>query len=331
MRISTATRIFAVVTSISNRWLLLIHAIPPKPDALRAKVGRRLARIGALPIKNSVYVLPESEEAREDLEWIRREVVEGGGECTVASSAFVGGLTDEAAIELFRRARNSDYRALLAEIQRLAAPNPARADGTAGETAATEVLRLRKRFEATSAIDFFRAAEGAEVAAALDTLERALSAPTAPTVVRPETPIRGATWVTRRDLHVDRLTSAWLIRRFIDPEAHFRFVAPDAYTPAPGEFRFDMFDGEYTHEQGGCTFETLLSHFALEEPALAAFGEIIHDLDLKDGAFGRAEAPGIALLIDGLVRTHSGDAERLRHAEPLFDVIYAALGGAVPR
>ena len=100
--------------------------------------------------------------------------------------------------------------------------------------------------------------------------------------------------MTRRNVHVDRIGSAWLIRRFIDPQASFKFVAAKGYRPRPGELRFDMFEAEFTHEGDRCTFEVLLQKSGSDDPALAAIGEIVHDIDLKDGKFARAEAGGIA-------------------------------------
>jgi hypothetical protein len=141
---------------------------------------------------------------------------------------------------------------------------------------------------------------------------------------------RGALWVTRRDLHVDRLASAWLIRRFIDPAARFLFVEASAYTHAEPQRRFDMFEGEYTHEGADCTFETLLRRFALADPALVALGEIVHDLDLKERAFARPETDGVARLIDGLVRSHATDEARLEHGLAVFDALYAGFRPSGP-
>src|SRR5262249_61636995 len=93
---------------------------------------------------------------------------------------------------------------------------------------------------------------------------------------------QGAVWVTRRGIHVDRMASAWLIRRFIDPAAHFRFVDPRSYRQEVGELRFDMFEAEFTHEGDLCTFAVLLSRFGLSAPALRAIAEMVHDVDLKD-------------------------------------------------
>lgn len=236
------------------RWLLFIHQIPPKPDYFRVKVRRRLHRIGAVPLKNSVYVLPKSDEGLEDFQWLLREIVADGGEATICEAAFLAGMTDG---ELMTQFAAQHAESLPAE-----SGSPDRA-------------------------------------------------PTA------------ATWVTRSGVKVDRMASAWLIRRYIDPQARFKFVDPTAYRPAAGELRFDMFDAEYTHDGERCTFETLLRRFALHEPALRAIAEIVHDIDCKDGKFARDEAPGIASMIQGIAASTADDAARLERGAALFDDLRA--------
>ena len=136
--------------------------------------------------------------------------------------------------------------------------------------------------------------------------------------------MRGRTWVTRQGVYVDRIASAWLIRRFIDPEARFKFVSAKGYTPAPGELRFDMFEAEFTHQGDRCTFEVLLERAGLDDPALRAIAEIVHDIDLKDAKFGRDEAAGIASLIAGIARAHPNDEERLAQGVAVFENLYAS-------
>jgi hypothetical protein len=135
---------------------------------------------------------------------------------------------------------------------------------------------------------------------------------------------RGRTWVTREGVYVDRIASAWLIRRFIDQEARFKFVPAKGYTPAPEELRFDMFEAEFTHQGDRCTFEILLEHAGLDNPALRAIAEIVHDIDLKDAKFGRDEAAGIASVIAGIARAHPEDNERLTQGAALFENLYAS-------
>jgi hypothetical protein len=316
---------FGVTQASANRWLLLIHQIPPQPSYLRVKVGRRLQDLGAVPVKNSVYVLPRSDEALEDLQWVRREILAGKGDASVCEGRFVEGLSDDAVEGLFDAARGADYTALNKQAQRLQASL-----GRRGKRAFTpaqveaSLRRLRKRLAEVVEIDFFGAGGRDVVEGLLDAIEsaqrpaRAPAAPAAPTPAE----VRGRTWVTRRGVHVDRIGSAWLIRRFIDPEARFRFVLGHEPVEA-GELRFDMFEAEFTHEGESCTFEVLLQRFALEEPALARIGEIVHDIDLKDGRFGHPETAGLDHLIAGVAMRHKDDEARLHDGAAAFEALYA--------
>jgi hypothetical protein len=294
-----------------SEWLLLIHQIPPKPDYFRVKVRRRLQRIGAVALKNSVYLLPLREESREDFEWLVREIQAEGGEATLCRGRFLAGTTNEEIEAMFQAERETEYAAI---------ERDARALAEGGEPSEEELARIRRRLEETGRIDFFGAPgrEGAERAAA----DAARPAPATPeTGAGPA--VRGGTWVTRTGIKVDRIGSAWLIRRFIDPAARFKFVPAKGYQPAAGELRFDMYQGEFTHEGDRCTFETLLARFGLTDPALRTLGEIVHDVDCKDEKFGRAEAAGIASLIGGLVLAYPDDAERLERGAAVFEGLYA--------
>ena len=229
------------------QWLLLIHQIPPKPDYFRVKVSRRLRKIGARILKNSVYILPRSDEGLEDFQWLAREIVADGGEATVCEASFLEGITDK------------------------------------------------------------------EITAMFDAPVESESTPT---------DYVGRTWVTREGVKVDRMASAWLIRRFIDERARFKFVPAKGYKPASGELRFDMYEGEFTHEGDACTFETLLAHFSLKDRSLRHIAEIVHDVDCKDEKFGRDEAAGFAMVIEGIARTYKEYAERLERSAPIFEDLH---------
>ena len=134
----------------------------------------------------------------------------------------------------------------------------------------------------------------------------------------------GQTWVTREGVHIDRIASAWLIRRFIDREAQFKFVPARGYTPQPAELRFDMFEAEYTHVGEECTFQTLAGRFGLTDRAVVAIGEIVHDIDCKDEHFRRPETAGISSLIRGIADAHDEDLRRIERGSALFDDLYAS-------
>lgn len=312
-------------------WLLLIHQIPPKPDYFRVRVGRRLARVGAVAIKNSVYVLPATEQAMEDFQWILREIVEGGGEASICHSSFIEGRTDTEVEHLFHQARSQEYDDLAAEARAILKTLPDRRRVPTERRAGAEeaLARLRKRFTAVTKIDFFDTKGSRSASEALNQIEERLRSPAALPSVQTSPfereHLRGRTWVTRQGVFVDRIASAWLIRRFIDAEARFKFVAPQGYRPKAGELRFDMFDADYTHEGDRCTFETLLHRFSLDDPALVEIAEIVHDIDLKDGKFNREDAAGIERVLAGIAAAYPEDGVRLERGGQLFDELYPLL------
>lgn len=306
-----------------GRWYVLVHQLPPKPLYLRAKVRQRLVKVGAVLLKNSVYVLPRSEDALEDLQWIVQEAAAGGGEAHVFEATFVVGVSDEELVRTFRKEREADYAGLEVQAREALSELKSRSGVLPPEAElASRLGRLKKRLEEIGRIDFFAAEGRSRAVAALRTLEEKLQ-PARPRPARPakHADLQGRTWVTRRGIKVDRIASAWFVRRFLDKNARFRFVDAKGET-APGEIRFDMVPGDFTHEGNRCTFETLLSRTGLTDPSLRSVAEIVHDIDLKDGKFGRPDAPGIERLLSGLVLSHAGDEERLERGFALFDDLY---------
>jgi hypothetical protein len=313
---------------IDGRWLLLIHQIPPKPDYLRVKIWRRLQRLGAVPVKNSVYVLPKSDQTQEDFQWVLREVVESGGEASLCEARFVDGLSDDEVMQLFRSAREDDYQEILRELERLATSfaKKTKLDGKNRKRLSVELERFHKRMAEIAAIDFFNAS-GKETAERLifnlDTrLQEESPAGKTAKAKQQLRDFQDRTWVTRKGIHVDRMASAWLIRRFIDSNSRFKFVPAKGYKSLPDEVRFDMFEAEFTHEGDHCTFEVLIEKVGLSDPGLGPIAEIVHDIDLKDAKFAREETPGIERLIAGIAMAHKQDEARLERGCALFDDLY---------
>lgn len=308
------------------RWLLLIHQLPAKPAYARVKIWRRLKGLGAVTVKNSVYALPSNADTREDFAWLVREIVELGGEAFTCEAALVDGLGDGEVQALFDAARDEDY----AEISATARDLAARRGSLESADFAAQVARLRRRLDEVTAIDFF-GADGREPAIGLvsdldadkqeDRAMREESAAGAQAGA-----LKGRVWVTRKGVQVDRIASAWLIRRFIDGDARFKFVPGTGYAPQAGELRFDMFEGEFTHRGDRCTFEVLVDEVGTlgggDDPALKAIGEIIHDIDLKDGKYGREEAAGIRNLIAGIAAAHRDDEQRIARGTAVLDDLY---------
>jgi hypothetical protein len=310
------------------RWQLLIHQLPPSPAYLRVKTGRQLQKIGAVAVKNSVYVLPNSDASSESFAWLSKEIAAGGGEATVCESSFVSGTSDRALEALFQAARGKDFQELAAEIRAAdKALGKARRVADARRSVAEAALaRFRTRLDDIAELDFFGAPGREAAASLLAAFERRLREPrepvVAPRVAAPR--VKGAVWVTRKGVHVDRIASAWLIKRFIDADAKLKFVAPKGYAPRAGELRFDMFEAEYTHEGDRCTFEVLVDRFQIGDPAVAIIGEVIHDIDVRDGKFDRAETPGVERLINGIALTQPDDEGRLALGGQVFDALYEA-------
>lgn len=302
-------------------WLLLLLQLPPKPDYLRVKVWRRLQALGAVTVKNAVYALPDHAQAREDLQWLRVEINGAGGEAAVCRAQWVAGLDDAQLCAQFNAARNQDYAALVRELEQtrrqLAEGGP--------DAARPRRNRHARRLAQIQALDHF-GADGQQAAQAqLAALDAALTqssrgSPAAP----PQRPL-AALWVTRPGVGVDRMASAWLIRRFVDPQAGFAF-AEEPYSPQHGELRYDMAEAEYTHRGKACTFEVLAQQFAADDMSLAEIGRMIHDLDLKDDAHGLAETPGLGLVLAGIAAAPVGDGERLTRAAVVLDALYEGLG-----
>ncbi len=304
---------YSTRSPVLSGWLLFIHQIPPKPDYFRVKVRRRLQRIGAVRLKNSVYLLPAREETMEDFQWLLREVRAEGGEATLCRADILEGASDAEVEALFRAERQADYAAIERDAAALGGEGSDDAD----------LERLRRRMEETARIDFF-GGPGREVAERA--IERAAARPGAAGAELEGRP-QGRTWVTRPGVGVDRMSSAWLIRRSIDPDARFAFAPAAEAGAMSGVLRFDMYEGEFTHEGDRCTFEVLLDRFGLDDPGLRAVADLVHDIDCKEDRYARPETAGVAAIVDGIRRSATDDATRLDQGAILFEGLYHGLAG----
>ncbi len=310
-----------------KKWLVLIHQIPPKPNALRVKIWRRLQQIGAVAIKPSVYVMPFTAQSREDLSWTLKEIVDGGGDGSIAELRFVEGLTDDQVTSQFQEARRSDYEKLIREAgQLLAEWSSGRIDPQEPAVKANaQVEKLKRQFDAIAGIDFFQAPERATASLLIKDLATRLSGDGTDAAAPGNglEALKGKVWVTRKNLFVDRIACGWLIRRFVDENAHFKYVGTDTHAPRADEIRFDMFEGEYTHEGNRCTFEVMVKRLGLADRGLTALAEVIHDIDLKEGKYDRGETKGLNALLTGLAASEADDERRMQQGVQLMDNLYA--------
>ena len=307
-------------------WLMLMVSLPPNPSSLRVRVWRKLRTLGAVALRPSVYLLPPTPDNFERFQWLGQEVVKDGGEATFLSVDQIESMKQSEVVRLFQQARDQDYRLLAERYRKIARgldrKTPPRTTARSDE----ELARLARELDRIREIDFFDASGYQEVKRFKETIEMRLHPRAAGATSEPDIPpgsLRGRRWVTRPRPHVDRVASAWLIKRFIDPEADFVFASPKEF-PVDA-VPFDAAGVEFGHQGEDCTFETLLRRCGLEDPRLAQLAEIVHEIDLRDQKFARDEARGIDLALRGLLATFKDDQEVLTHGMTLFDGLYAAL------
>jgi hypothetical protein len=318
-------------------WLLLVHQLPTSPSRARVKTWRRLQQLGAVAIRNAVYVLPDSPQAREDFEWLKTEIVAEKGEASVFVAKTIDALTRDDIVAAFRADRERLYQSVRAEAGELIGSGHGgqRVRGLERRRLERAARQLRARLTQVADGDAFRAGGRAEAEATVDRLERLLDAPAADRTSRHEVPVlkprdyRRKIWITRPRPGVDRCGSAWLIRRFVDPDARFVFGKRPA--AARKAIPFDMYDVEFSHQADRCTFEVLADRFGVADPAVARLGRAVHDLDLKENRYHVAEAVTLGRLIDGLRETFSKDDDLLAHGMALFEALYRACLAGPPR
>ncbi len=300
-----------------SSWLLLLFSLPTKRKTERVAVWRRLKKMGAVQLKTSTYLLPDEPAQYEQFQWLAQQIRDYGGDSTLVRAQEIEGLTRDAVVSLFNTAREAEYVDLKKALQNFIS----RRRKLDAELAVVELERLTKQFRELRQIDFFDSARGHEAAMLLRRAEGPRHARKLQLLDAKQ--YRGKTWLTRPRPEIDRVGSAWLISKFIDPKAKFVF-APSAQS-VPGAIPFDMLDAEFSHHGNNCTFETLVKRFALADKALARIAEMIHDADLDDAKFQRVECVGIDRVLKGWAKQGLADEEILRQGFECFDALYAFL------
>ena len=295
-------------------WLLLVFSLAKKGASLRVTVWRKLQRYGALPLGNSGYFLPNTAENRERFEWLATAVRTQGGEASVLEVQSVDNCSFPQMKQRFSDARAGDYRELLKDLRK--APT--------SSNLSSRITRFRQRFQDIISIDFFGNPLREQVEHALNAMQTPKTKPLIPEIAS-VTPAeyRNRVWVTRPRPGVDRVTSAWLIRKFIDPKAKFAF-APEDKKP-PKAVPFDMYEGGFGHRGEDCTFETLLKVFHIRDKKIPVMAEIVHDADFFDEKFGRKEGFGIDEVMKGWAQQGLNDQELLKRGMQLAEGLYKSL------
>jgi hypothetical protein len=306
-------------------WFVFSYSLPSKAQSSpRVALWRRLRRLGAIAPTGGIHLLPAREECLEAFQWLAEEVKQAKGEALVMHVEQFEGLNDTELMERFRQARAEDYAELEAQAHELGKSLRARLHHEGRSRLQEALKKLQKRHADIARVDFFDAPEGNLVASQLARLGQALAPREATPVSVSSAPLaayRDRRWVTRPRPHVDRLSCIWLIRRFINPQAVVRYSP----TPEPGEVAFDMPNGEFTHRGHLCTFETMVSAFGLEDPSLQPMGEIVHEIDLRDGLYMHPETVGVDAILKGWLLARLSDSELETHGVALFEGLYADL------
>jgi len=310
------------MSTAARRWLILVHQLPARPSNLRVRIWRRLQQVGAVVLRNSLYVLPATDEAREDFTWVQEEIRTAGGQVSVLEASAVDGFTDQELVDQFRRLRRAEYEALATTIRGVGQKD------TKPERRAADVARLlrgmRERFGAIQARDYFGAPGRDLVEEALNEAMRAAAAGTnarqAARTLRAKD-FRGRIWITRPRPGIDRFASAWCIRRFVDVKAKFKF-SDSSRSLGADQIPYDLPDVEFGHHGSHCTLETLVHRFGIEDAGLDPLLRLVHDLDFKESRYGMPEGAAVARLVDGLRAQFDDDAELLEQGIVMIDALH---------
>jgi len=295
-------------------WLLLLLRLPATHSTERVAIWRKLKKSGAVPIQTSTYVLPDEPARYETFQWLTQHIRDAGGDATLVRAREIEGLPNEKLIALFNAARAKEYAALRELARSLTERNKGRSN------ASEKVERIRKQFREIRQTDFFNCPRAHDVEMLLRKMEGGQSEESRLPAARVRD-FRNKTWMTRARPEIDRVGSAWLIRKFIDPKAKFVF----GKKKTPSAISFDMLDADFTHRGDDCTFETLIKSFCIQDRVLRKIGEMIHDADLDDEKFERSECVGIDRVLKGWGREGISDQEILRRGWQCFDALYEFL------
>jgi hypothetical protein len=321
-------------------WLLFFYTVPAKPVGSRTKVWRKLSKVGAVKLKGTAYILPYSDQHHEILQWLISELSSLGGEGALVRTDTIEPLEYDDIVSLFNNQCVKGYRKLLDEFDALERKiNILRQADKAGadKNLTGQLNKLQRKLHSVKKVDFFASTFGVELESKMKILtnelyhlasagkKRKLKAGTIKIPLRKIREYQGKTWVTRKNPFVDRMASAWLIRKFIDKQAVFVFIDDKIPKPSGNDVvTFDIRDGDFTHTRDLCTIEILISSFGLEDKGLQHVSNIVHDIDLKDGKYRSPEADGIEMILSGIRKSTATDSSALKKGMDLFEALYAS-------
>lgn len=316
-----------------REWLLIFYSVPSRPVSNRMKIWRKLAKAGAVQLKGAVYILPDSEEHEEFFHWLLGEVKAMGGDGAFVRVSEIKAMAEGDISELFLRQAGKEYRGLERHIDALERKVQSVKKGTTGSAATVlsgQFLKLKKEFEAARERDFFGSPAGGIFLKRIRVLEGSVKSleqkrPSVAVRIEPKraSDYQGRTWATRKNPFVDRMASAWLIKKFIDPKASFKFMDErDLAKPGDKTISFDVRGGEFTHAGDLCTFEVLVKSFGIKDKAVRRLAEIVHDIDVKDEKYKNPETAGLEEILTGIHKSFKNDDAALEQGMRAFEMMY---------
>lgn len=319
-----------------QEWLLFFYSVPSKPVSNRMKIWRMLVKAGAVQFKGSAYILPASDDHYELFQWLVSSVTAMQGEAAFVKVPKIETMKEDEIVGLFDKHREKDYLDIGMRLDDFVSKiaNAKKGIGTINSKKIKEELnKFRKEFEDIGRIDFFSSKNRRELEQRLKAITSEIAGmtrtepdkPVLDIVKRRSADFQGKTWVTRKRPFIDRIASAWLIRKFIDKKASFGFIDENEIeTLDKDAIVFDMVDGEFTHVGDLCTFEVLLKSFGLKDKVLFTISEIVHQLDLQDGKYRNPTAEGLRDILNGIRKTVNDDHEAIEKGMNIFEILYAS-------
>jgi hypothetical protein len=325
-----------MIHDTKSGWLLFFYSVPSKPVSSRMKIWRRLSKAGAVQLKGAVYALPYSEEHYEFFQWLVSEVASMKGDAAFVRVENIETVKNSEIVSFFKQQREKDYGVLMKNLEELErkVSSVRKGGGTQNnKKLMDQMARIGKEFEGIQAVDFFSSKAGENLKKNIKELELGLKGISGTGAKEQKITLaqkraedyRNMIWATRKKPFIDRMASAWLIRKFIDKNAVFRFIdEKDIGSLGKGVTAFDVRDGEFTHRGDMCTFEVIMKTFGFRDKALKRIAEIVHELDVKDEKYSNAEANGIEGLLIGIRKTVTTDEEVLKKGMEVFEMLYAS-------
>lgn len=316
-----------------NKWILVTHQIAHDAPNLRVKVWRDLKKYGAVLFKNAVYVLPYNNQHEEIMQWLCKQIKDSGSDASLFITESLDKKQDEEIIKTFHEVCDKEYLTLITTCDDVL-KRIEQTEGMEGITAnivynfKKNLSEIIKTTDDIARIDFFHAPQKERVSQKIHLIRQKIEEwsklpKKEISVIHKAYRIKdyvGKRWITRKDIFIDRIASAWLIRKFIDPKAKFVFLAKGEKSKAA--IPFDMYGAEFAHHEDDCTFETLIKAFDLKDRALQPIAEIVHDIDLNDNKYDRKESEGIGQIITGLSQKLRNDNKLLEKGIEIFDALY---------